>query len=278
MLEHIHEARLDGMLATIRNHIRPDLLFIGTASLVADFDVHITVHPREWWLERFAAHGLAPHPDQDSAIRLLARNHPFNWNAQNTNLFVLQARRRADYMREIREFFHGQARSGDGRHGFVGRNLVPMLERIDCELMTPTRRDYDLLEQEQVRALLADTRPDVVLHLAGLIGGILANKQRPADFCTQNLLMGTLMLHEFWQAGVSKYITLMGGCSYPAHAPSPIRETAVVERLSAAGKRAVFAGESHERGTGRRRIATSMGLTRLCWFPATFTARMTIST
>ncbi len=59
----------------------------------------------------------------------------------------------------------------------------------------------------------------------GLIGGIMANKQRPADFCTQNLLMGTMMLHESWQAGVSKYITLMGGCSYPAHAPSPIRES-----------------------------------------------------
>lgn len=90
VLEHIHEAKLDGMLATIRNHIRPDSLFIGTASLVADFDAHITVHPREWWLERFAKHGLVPHPDQEGAIRLLARNHPFNWNGQNTNLFVLQ--------------------------------------------------------------------------------------------------------------------------------------------------------------------------------------------
>ncbi len=90
VLEHIHTDRLDGMLATIRNHMRPDSLFIGTASLVADFDVHITVHSREWWLQRFAKHGLVPHPDQEGAIRLLARNHPFNWNGQNTNLFVLQ--------------------------------------------------------------------------------------------------------------------------------------------------------------------------------------------
>jgi GDP-L-fucose synthase len=94
-------------------------------------------------------------------------------------------------------------------------------------LIVPTRRDYDLLNQSHVRGLFVDTRPDVVFHLAGLIGGILANKERPADFCYQNLLMGTTMIHEAWRVGVRKYITLMGGCSYPARAPSPIAETAL---------------------------------------------------
>jgi GDP-L-fucose synthase len=63
-----------------------------------------------------------------------------------------------------------------------------------------------------------------VFHLAGLIGGILANKERPAEFCYQNLLLSTTVLHEAWKAGVQKYITLIGGCSYPGNAPSPIRE------------------------------------------------------
>lgn len=112
-----------------------------------------------------------------------------------------------------------------GSTGFVGRNLTPMLSRTGCHLITPTRQEYDLLEQDQVRRLLADTKPDLVFHLAGLVGGIGANQQRPAEFCYQNLLMGTLMLHESWRAGVKKYITLMGGCSYPAKAPSPIAET-----------------------------------------------------
>lgn len=112
-----------------------------------------------------------------------------------------------------------------GASGFVGRNLVPLLRSTGCEVMTPARANYDLLEQDQVRQLLSDTQPEVVLHLAGLIGGILANKQYPADFCYQNLLMGTMMLHEAWQAGVEKYISLIGGCSYPATAPSPIAET-----------------------------------------------------
>lgn len=112
-----------------------------------------------------------------------------------------------------------------GASGFVGRNLVPLLQQTGCRLITPTHRDYDLLEQEHVRRLLADTQPHMVFHLAGLIGGILANKQFPADFCYQNLLMSTMMLHESWKAGVEKFVTLIGGCSYPAKAPSPIAET-----------------------------------------------------
>ncbi len=112
-----------------------------------------------------------------------------------------------------------------GASGFVGSNLVPMLSRGGCELLTPTRKDYDLIEQAEVRRMFAELKPNVVFHLAGLIGGIGANRARPAEFCYENLLMGTMMLHEGWRAGVDKYITLIGGCSYPAHAPSPIKET-----------------------------------------------------
>jgi GDP-L-fucose synthase len=122
-------------------------------------------------------------------------------------------------------FWQGKRVLVTGASGFVGSNLKPRLAKTGCELICPSRRDYDLLEPGQVRRMYADTTPQVVLHLAGLIGGILANKEHPADFLYQNLLMGTTMLHEAWRAGVQKYITLMGGCSYPALAPSPIKET-----------------------------------------------------
>ncbi|HLP76282.1 MAG TPA: GDP-L-fucose synthase [Candidatus Paceibacterota bacterium] len=111
-----------------------------------------------------------------------------------------------------------------GGSGFVGRNLVELMRNRGLDPITPSRSDFNLLEQSDIRGMLAEIKPDVVFHLAGLIGGIGANKARPADFCYENLLMGTLMLHESWRAGAQKYITLMGGCSYPAHAPSPIKE------------------------------------------------------
>jgi GDP-L-fucose synthase len=112
-----------------------------------------------------------------------------------------------------------------GASGFVGRHLVGRLRGAGAVVMTPTRAECDLLVQEQVRTMLSALRPHVVIHAAGLVGGILANKLRPAEFCYENLLMGTLLLHESHAAGVRKYVALIGGCSYPQSAPNPIRES-----------------------------------------------------
>jgi GDP-L-fucose synthase len=112
-----------------------------------------------------------------------------------------------------------------GARGFVGSSFVPLLEKKNCELIKISRTDYNLTEQSEVRRMFAETKPEVVFHLAGLIGGIMANKMYPADYSYQNLIMGTTMMHEAYQAGVEKYVSLIGGCSYPAHAPSPIKET-----------------------------------------------------
>lgn len=112
-----------------------------------------------------------------------------------------------------------------GANGFVGNHLAPLLKKTGCELITVSREDYNLLEQTQVRKMFSEIKPQVVFQLAGLIGGILANKNFPADYNYQNLLIGTLVMEEAYRAGVEKYISLIGGCSYPATAPSPIKET-----------------------------------------------------
>lgn len=72
--------------------------------------------------------------------------------------------------------------------------------------------------------LFRDHPADVVVHLAGLVGGIGANKAHPADFFYQNLMMGVLTMHYGWKSGSQKFVCAGAGCGYPEHAPIPLRE------------------------------------------------------
>lgn len=112
-----------------------------------------------------------------------------------------------------------------GGHGFLGTGMTAALKRIGCrEVINPRRADFDLTSQVDVQRLFDAHKPDVVFHLAGLVGGILPNKERPADFFYENLLMGSFMLHHAWQNGTQKFIAAGAGCGYPEHAPMPLQE------------------------------------------------------
>lgn len=88
----------------------------------------------------------------------------------------------------------------------------------------PRREDCDLRKEDQVIRLLDETHPTLVIHAAGLVGGIGANGDRPADFFFDNLLMGTLMLHHAHASGVEKFVNIGSTCSYPKNASVPFRE------------------------------------------------------
>jgi len=111
-----------------------------------------------------------------------------------------------------------------GGSGFVGQNLLPILAAQYSEVVAPRREEFDLLDANAARNLFETYKPDLVFHLAGKVGGILANRDYPADFCRENMVLAANIIDAAWKAGAKKFVTLIGGCSYPAQALSPIRE------------------------------------------------------
>ena len=111
-----------------------------------------------------------------------------------------------------------------GGSGFLGRHVVLELNRRDARVVVPRQRDYDLVDRNACRRLLADTRPDLVLHLAARVGGIGANRENPGSFFFANLMMGVHLIEECRLQGVAKVLTVGTICSYPKFTPVPFRE------------------------------------------------------
>ena len=112
-----------------------------------------------------------------------------------------------------------------GGGGFLGTHVVEALaERGVTDPAVIRSKNYDLTLETDVKRLFADHQPDIVIHLAGLVGGILPNQERPAEFFYRNLMMGTLLLHHASQSGVRKFIAAGAGCGYPEGAANPLKE------------------------------------------------------
>lgn len=117
-----------------------------------------------------------------------------------------------------------------GGSGFLGHSVVSGLYARGAErVFVPRSADYDLRNHEAVTDLLDDTRPDIIIHLAAVVGGIGANRARPADFLYENLMMGVQLFHEAWRAGVKKFVTIGTVCAYPKFTPVPFREESLWE-------------------------------------------------
>jgi GDP-L-fucose synthase len=112
-----------------------------------------------------------------------------------------------------------------GGAGFLGSYVVRLLqERGAKEVFVPRIEQYDLVQLEAIQRMLKDARPDVIIHLAALVGGIGANRARPAEFFYVNLMMGVQLIHEAWKFGVEKFVAVGTICAYPKYTPVPFKE------------------------------------------------------
>jgi GDP-L-fucose synthase len=113
-----------------------------------------------------------------------------------------------------------------GSGGFLGSHLVEKLTAHGCKNLTLVRsKEWDLTKDDRARELFDKAKPEVVFHLAGLVGGIAANKAHPAQFFYNNLMMGVNTLHHAHRVGAKIAVSAGAGCGYPEHAPLPLKET-----------------------------------------------------
>ena len=110
-----------------------------------------------------------------------------------------------------------------GATGFLGQNLKPVLSE-DYEVVGYGSEPWDLRDQSKVEYIVQKIRPDVIVHAAGSVGGIGANKENPGKFMYENLIMGTNLIHQAMKYRVPKFILLGTVCAYPKHTPVPFKE------------------------------------------------------
>jgi GDP-L-fucose synthase len=112
-----------------------------------------------------------------------------------------------------------------GGSGFLGQHVVAALERHGCrDVIVVRKARHDLTHEADVARLFEDTRPDIVVHLAAVVGGIGANRESPGRFFYQNVMMGALMMEQARLAGVEKFVGVGTICAYPKLAPVPFLE------------------------------------------------------
>jgi len=125
----------------------------------------------------------------------------------------------------VNDFFSNRRVCVTGGAGFLGGFVVSELQRRGArEVFVPRKTDYDLVTHDGVVRCLDDSRPDIVIHLAAVVGGIGANRAHPGRFYHDNAMMGAQLIEESRLRGVGKFVALGTICAYPKFTPVPFRE------------------------------------------------------
>lgn len=111
-----------------------------------------------------------------------------------------------------------------GGAGFLGRHLVERLKARGVDVFVPRSSDYNLVREADVVRLLDDARPEMLIHLAAVVGGIGHNQKNPGRFFYENLMMGTQLIEQSRLRGIRKFVALGTVCAYPKFTPVPFKE------------------------------------------------------
>ena len=123
------------------------------------------------------------------------------------------------------KFFQDRRFCVTGGAGFLGSVVCRKLkERGAKDIFVPLIEKYDLVNQDSINQMFDDSKPDVIIHLAAQVGGIGANREHPAEFFYNNLMMGVQLIHTAWQRKVEKFVAIGTICAYPKFTPVPFKE------------------------------------------------------
>ena len=112
-----------------------------------------------------------------------------------------------------------------GGAGFLGRFVVERLRSYPhVQIFVPRQQEYNLVEQADIERLLNEVQPDLIIHLAAVVGGIGVNQKNPGKFFYDNLMMGVQLIEQARQQGVQKFVALGTVCAYPKFAQTPFKE------------------------------------------------------
>ncbi len=123
------------------------------------------------------------------------------------------------------EFFKTRRICVTGGAGFLGSYITGKLEERGCKnILVPTIEEYNLVRLEDINKMYDNMRPDVVIHLAAVVGGIGANREHPGKFFYENLMMGVQLIEQARLRGIEKFVAIGTVCAYPKFTPVPFKE------------------------------------------------------
>ena len=123
------------------------------------------------------------------------------------------------------DFFKDRRIVITGGAGFLGSYVIERLRNRGCKnILVPKIEDYDLIKMDEIVRMYKDMKPDIVIHLAAVVGGIGANRMHPGEFFYKNLMMGVQLIEQGRLNNIEKLVAIGTVCAYPKFTPVPFKE------------------------------------------------------